>query len=606
MSHKNTNKRMESSNMVINVDEDVMPSLGGDFEQIPFGPEDDAPIGEALKARWKAKVQAKEAAHEAGQVLEWAGTHNIQGGSNVEVPYDDFEGAIADLEKAVSVRPDDAALIFQRANLHMRLGEYDLAWSDYVLSIRAQGYLHSNKGENDAAIAAFSKVIELAPDFDEAYCDRGVLYMRSEAYNNALRDFERAIELNPNAALFYDNLGIAYTHLENYDQAMASFDQAIARDPDLATAYTSKGFIYNQKHDYEQAVRNCTIAIALNPNFAEAYNNRAAGYIGLKEYGQAMEDSTRAIQLKPDLSDAYTRRGGIYGQLGDYDKAEDDFLQAIRLNPKNPNAYSGLGAAHYSQKRYNEAIQELTRAVEMGVSHPYVYINRANAYAMVDNYEAAFADFSRAISRFNAPDSLFLADRDNLAYSYYGLGLSYSHLGDYDKAADSYATSLAINPSYAEALANRAAMYLKIKLYASAEEDLKASLTLGLSSPDIYNLLGSAYYYQNKFKLAKECYEKAISLKPEHAQAHSNLGATLSEAGKYEDALNEYQVALSLAEDPTLNQVVSSNIEEVRAALQMKRINGTRSRGANLPSLAQVFYMPTPSAIRADATAIAA
>ena len=50
------------------------------------------------------------------------------------------------------------------------------------------------------------------------------------------------------------------------------------------------------------------------------------------------------------------------------------------------------------------------------------------------------------------------------------------------------------------------------------------------------NVLGAALRGQGKLQEAVQAYDKAIQLNPDYAEAHSNLGVTLQELGKLEDA----------------------------------------------------------------------
>ena len=80
--------------------------------------------------------------------------------------------AIADLNGAIELRPDDAE------------------------AYRTRGVAYAEKGEYDLAIADLNKAIELKPDYIEAYFLRGLVHgMRGEK-ENAIKDFERFLELS--------------------------------------------------------------------------------------------------------------------------------------------------------------------------------------------------------------------------------------------------------------------------------------------------------------------------------------------------------------------------------------------------------------------------
>jgi tetratricopeptide (TPR) repeat protein len=52
-------------------------------------------------------------------------------------------------------------------------------------------------GDYDAAIAAYSKVIEARPKFAYAYCDRGSVYEMKGAQARAITDYRKCLELDP-------------------------------------------------------------------------------------------------------------------------------------------------------------------------------------------------------------------------------------------------------------------------------------------------------------------------------------------------------------------------------------------------------------------------
>jgi tetratricopeptide (TPR) repeat protein len=69
-----------------------------------------------------------------------------------------------------------------------------------------------------------------------------------------------------------------------------------------------------------------------------------------------------------------------------------------------------------------------------------------------------------------------------------------------------------------------AAILLKQEKYAEAEKQLRDALAINAKNPYANNLLGIALREQGKFKEAKAAYEAALTLDPNYAKAHFNLG----------------------------------------------------------------------------------
>ena len=68
-------------------------------------------------------------------------------------------------------------------------------------------------------------------------------------------------------------------------------------------------------------------------------------------------------------------------------------------------------------------------------------------------------------------------------------------------------------------------------------------------SLDVINFLGAALKGQGKLQEAVASFDRAIRLKPDYAEAHSNLGNALTALGRLEEAVTSYRKALTLKPD---------------------------------------------------------
>ena len=170
-------------------------------------------------------------------------------------------------------------------------------------------------GQFDQAIKAYSEVIEVIPDYADAYNNRGNAYAYKGKYEQAIADFDEVIALNPDLAEAYYNRGITYADKGDYERAIIDYDRAIELTPDYAAAYHNRGNAYykkNGKGDYDRAIADHDRAIKLNPDYAKAYVNRGNAYASKGESDRAIADYDKAIELKPDYAEAYNNRGIAY------------------------------------------------------------------------------------------------------------------------------------------------------------------------------------------------------------------------------------------------------------------------------------------------------
>ena len=116
-----------------------------------------------------------------------------------------------------------------------------------------KAYDEDENKQYEKAIEYLNKAIELKPDYEDAYVNRGIAYSNLQKYDEAMADYTKAIKLEPNDSGAYINRGIAYTNLQKSDDAIADFTNAINIKPDNAFAYFNRGIpYYNLKYMTQQ------------------------------------------------------------------------------------------------------------------------------------------------------------------------------------------------------------------------------------------------------------------------------------------------------------------------------------------------------------------
>jgi tetratricopeptide (TPR) repeat protein len=130
-----------------------------------------------------------------------------------------------------------------------------------------KGYKLDESGNYSDAVKAYSKVIELNPQYADAYLNRGLAYCRLGNYQQGIKDYNKAIELDSRAirTAAYSNRGLTYGHLGNYQQAIEDYNKAIELDPQFAGAYLNRGSAYVELSNYQQAIKDCNKAIEIDP-----------------------------------------------------------------------------------------------------------------------------------------------------------------------------------------------------------------------------------------------------------------------------------------------------------------------------------------------------
>ena len=423
-----------------------------------------------------------------------------------------------------------------------------------------QGNLLLKLKNTDEAVKAYTRAIELYPDYVEAYFRRGVAYNVRGESALAIKDLTTAIELKPGLALAYYYRGHAYINGNEYDLAIEDYTKVAQLKPDFVEACFSRGAAYAKKGKFESAIEDYTKVIQLKPNFAEAYFGRGVVHDLRGECAHALEDFAHVIQLKPDFAEARCSRGFIYAKKGDIDHAMEDFNTAIELKPDYAEAYCNRGNAYHRNGEIDCAVANYDQAIELEPDYINAHYNRGTAYVNKADFDLAILDYNRVIGL--KPDS---------ADAHFGRGVAYFEKGNYNQAIEDFNKVMELKPDSTDIFSNRGVAYYLKGEYGRAIEDYDKVIELKPDVADAYNNRGVAYSKKGEFEglprlasavvRAIKDYNSAIGLNPEFAQAYYNRGEAWLRLGEWEKAKSDLTVARQ--KGINLNTVFRSEYDSV-------------------------------------------
>ncbi len=103
----------------------------------------------------------------------------------------------------------------------------------------AEGLDEMNGGRFGAGIAIFTRVIEIAPGFAEAWNKRATLYFVTGEFAKSLADCDEVIKRNPSHFGALAGYGQIYVQLGEHEKALAYFRRALAVNPNMEGVETS-------------------------------------------------------------------------------------------------------------------------------------------------------------------------------------------------------------------------------------------------------------------------------------------------------------------------------------------------------------------------------
>ena len=180
-------------------------------------------------------------------------------------------------------------------------------------------------GKINEAQKQFEKVIELQPDYAEAYYNLGITLQKLNKLNEAEVNFKKAIKLKPDYANAYFNLGIILFTFGNFEEAETNFKKTLSLKTDFIRAHNNLGITLQKLHKYEESEVSFKKAITLNPDYIEAYYNLGVTLKKLGKIEEAKTSYTKAIKLNPDYKAALLNRGQIFFEEGKFELSLKDF-----------------------------------------------------------------------------------------------------------------------------------------------------------------------------------------------------------------------------------------------------------------------------------------
>jgi tetratricopeptide (TPR) repeat protein len=138
----------------------------------------------------------------------------------------------------------------------------------------ASGNAKSDRKDYQAAIADYNRAISLEPNYASAYINRGMAKGKMGASGSEIEDYKHALKIDPDNADAYNNLGNVLIGT-NDSEAIGYLNRAIKIKPNNANAYANRGMARFNLQDYPGAIADYDRSLALAPNHPGAPRTRS-------------------------------------------------------------------------------------------------------------------------------------------------------------------------------------------------------------------------------------------------------------------------------------------------------------------------------------------
>lgn len=264
---------------------------------------------------------------------------------------------------------------------------------------------------------------------------------------------------------------------------------------------------------------------------------------------QALETAipllAKIVEKDPNFAPAFADLGRAnmlqFTQLRDpkyLEPTRQASLHALSLKPDLATAHVTLGMLYTWTGKNDLASEELDQALKLDKFNAAAYAAQGNLLLRQGRNDAAQADLEKAVD---------LAPED---WGVVGQLASYSdEIGKYDQAAEQYQRAVALAPDNPRALNNLGLVYRKQGRLEEAEAAYRKSIALDPSASH-YRNLGQTLLENGKAEEARSMLERAVSLKGDDYRSWGFLATAHAKTGTPASKVNEaYRKAIALTDN---------------------------------------------------------
>ena len=227
--------------------------------------------------------------------------------------------ALADLNKALRLKPDTWLFLSERGFANGVLRRYPESIADYTAALRQ------------------------TPAEPTLLVTRGYSYLSSNHLLEATSDFSRATSLAPGNPEYGIMLAITQMITGNYAEALKGCTALISKHKSYGLGYANRALVRQRLNDPLGARQDANAALRINATDSTTRLISAFVYQQAGETEKAQQGYDEIQAQARDKSSLFFERGDLYLQVGNIPAAEADWKQAAQLGHLEGNSRLAAG-----------------------------------------------------------------------------------------------------------------------------------------------------------------------------------------------------------------------------------------------------------------------
>lgn len=313
------------------------------------------------------------------------------------------DNAVAALEKAVRVRPDDPDTLSHLADLYYKRGQLSQSEDIYRKIIRTTpgdsntenalislGIVLDDQERYAEAIEVLQKAVSLNPKNDSALFNLAMAYKNAGEPLKAVETWRKAQYADPSNTRNQEAIGDYYYESGYYLEAAKEFEEIVKVAPFNYKFKLKLADAYYRLKNYDYAEKTLIQVLNQSKDTEEikiAHRKLAMVYSedGGKNKAKAVDEAYRSAHSDPEDMEGRLVLAKVLMDTGstmDREKAIDELTAVVRsdVNPKlAAKAYNYLGLCYYKNKEFRRAMREFQNSIDLDPSLSEAFENKRAA-----------------------------------------------------------------------------------------------------------------------------------------------------------------------------------------------------------------------------------
>jgi tetratricopeptide (TPR) repeat protein len=226
-------------------------------------------------------------------------------------------------------------------------------------------------------------------------------------------------------------------------------------------------------------------------------------------------------------------------RLGSFGQAANELETVLRLNSKHPGAHYGLGLVHLQKGDLATAETEFRRALTFQPNSVAAGESLGETLVREHKWSEAVAVLNNVVAV--NPDSLEAAN---------ALAIALQHCGQQEQASEEFRIARELSGRQVifqrvQGAYNQGLVWWRAGQLKEAAGAFRSAISMDPDYADAHNNLGGVLWQMNDVAGALAEFQAAVRCNPAFAEAHNNWGTALIHAGETDGAIEHFRAAVA-------------------------------------------------------------